>query len=129
MTVDVSPLYAGLLALLFLILSGRVIRHRQTAKVSVGHKDDSLLLKKMRVQANCAEYAPLGLILLMAAELQGAPGWALHVLGVMLLAGRISHAVGLGSSPQRIPLRVIGMLLTLIMIAVAALANIAHVVI
>lgn len=126
MTLDISPIYAGLLALLFLALSARVIRHRQTALISVGSKDDLVLLTKMRVQANWAEYAPIGIILLVMAELQGAPDWAVHVLGAMLLIGRVIHAVGMSRTPQRFTLRVMGMLLTLAMIALAALANVGH---
>lgn len=126
MSFTVTPIYAGFLALLFLALSARVIRHRQTARISVGDHDDTALRKKMRVQANCAEYVPIGLILLASSELQGAPDWVLHVLGMSLLLGRLAHAAGMGATPQRISLRIIGMLLTLTMIGLAALGNIVH---
>jgi len=122
----VTPLYAGFLALLFIALATRVIQHRKSARISTGDGGDPALNKKMRVQANCAEYAPVGLILLLLAELQGAPGWALHLLGATLLLGRLAHAAGMGATPQRINLRVFGMMLTLAMIAIAALGNIAH---
>ncbi len=126
MTVTVTPIYAGLLALLFLYLSARVIRTRQTERVSVGDADNKAMIKAMRTQANCMEYVPIGVLLLLLAELQGAPGWILHLLGLTLLGGRILHAVGFGRTPQIIPLRKTGMLMTLIMIGTAALANILH---
>jgi len=126
MNFTVTPLYAGFLALLFLALSARVIRHRQTARISVGDNGDKALRKKMRVQANCAEYTPLGLLLLAFSELQGTPDWVLHLLGASLLLGRLAHAVGMGATPQRVELRVFGMLLTLLMVGVTALGNIAH---
>ncbi|MBT2130664.1 MAPEG family protein [Aliiroseovarius lamellibrachiae] len=129
MTLTATPIYAGLLALLFLYLSSKVIRTRQTEKISVGDADNKLMIKAMRTQANCMEYVPIGVVLLLLTELQGAPIWAVHLLGLMLLVGRVMHAVGFGRTPQIIPLRKTGMLLTLGMIALAALANIAHAVI
>ncbi|MDA5093833.1 MAPEG family protein [Aliiroseovarius sp. KMU-50] len=126
MSVTVTPIYAGLLALLFLYLSARVIRTRQTEKISVGDADNRLMIKTMRTQANCMEYVPISVMMLLLAEIQGAPGWGLHLLGLMLLTGRIMHAVGFGRTPQIIPLRKTGMALTLLMIALSALANILH---
>ena len=122
----VTPIYAGFLALLYLALSIRVIQHRHAAGISVGDAGDKALAKKMRVQANCAEYAPMGLILLFLAEIQGAPIWALHILGAMLLLGRLAHAAGMGATPQRVGLRIFGMALTLAMIGLAAIGNLAH---
>ncbi|MBX9925361.1 MAG: MAPEG family protein, partial [Hyphomicrobiaceae bacterium] len=70
--------------------------------------------------ANCAEYAPIGLLLLGLAEsMKGAP-LVLHVLGATLLIGRIVHAVGLSQSPHNMPLRVSGMVMTLTMIGISA---------
>ncbi|HSG57481.1 MAG TPA: MAPEG family protein [Paracoccaceae bacterium] len=122
----IAPLYAGLIALVFLWLSARVIRRRLEAHVSVGDADDRDLKKRMRVQANCAEYAPLALILLAMAEMQGAPGWVVHLLGAMLLAGRLAHGIGMGRTPQIPLLRTVGVVLTFTMMAATALANIGH---
>lgn len=126
MSLTITPLYGGLIALLLVFLSARVILRRRGAGISVGDGDDKDLRKRMRTQANCAEYAPLGLILLAMAELQGAPGWVVHLLGLMLLAGRLIHAYGFGVTPQVIPLRQLGMLLTFAMLILTALANIGH---
>ena len=124
MTLTVTPLYAGLIGLLFIYLSLRVIKVRRGAKISHGDGGDGALAKRIRVQGNCAEYAPFALLLLALAELQGAPLWLVHVLGLMILAGRVIHAYGLGSSPQIMNFRVGGMLLTLIMIVCTSLLNI-----
>ena len=126
MTLTITPIYAGLIALIFVALSIRVIRRRRSARISVGDGDDKDLRKRMRVQANCAEYAPFGLLLLTLAELQGAPGWVVHVLGLMLLAGRVLHAVGMSVTPQRPPLRITGMLLTFGMLILTALSCLGH---
>ena len=126
MSLTITPLYGGLIGLLLVMLSARVILRRRAARISVGDGDDTDLRKRMRTQANCAEYAPIGLILLAMAELQGAPSWVVHLLGLMLLAGRFVHAYGFGVTPQVMPLRQLGMVLTFLMLILAALANIGH---
>ena len=125
MTLAVTPIYTSLLALLFLVLSWRVIAHRRANKLNLGDQGDKQMLKRIRAQGNCAEYAPIGLLLLLVAELQGAPASALHLLGLALLLGRGLHAYGVSSSPQNYG-RQAGMILTLVMIAVTALGLLAH---
>ena len=119
-----TPIYAGLLAFLLIALSARVIWHRNNSPVSVGDRTSRELRKMARVQANFVEYAPLGLILLGLAEFQGLSEIALHGLGAMLLLGRLAHAAGMGATPQRVPLRAAGIVLTLGMLTLAALGNI-----
>ncbi len=126
MTISITPLYAGLIALLFVTLSIRVIRVRRGDKISIGDAGRSDMAYRIRAQANCAEYAPIGLILLAMAELQGAPVWVVHILGLMLLIGRIMHGWGMSQAPQNLPARVYGMMLTLAMITFTAIANIGH---
>ena len=120
MALAVTPIYAGCLALLFVVLSVRVILRRRVAKVSVGDGGEKVLIKRIRVQANCAEYAPLGLVLLLIVELSGAAALTVHELGLMLVAGRVMHAVGMGLTPQIPALRIIGMALTFTMIGLSA---------
>lgn len=122
----VTALYAGLIALLYLFLSYNVVLARRSQRVSVGDAGDKLVRKRMRTHANCAEYAPIGLILLMLVEMQGMPLWLVHVFGLILLAGRLSHAYGFGSTPQIVPLRKLGMYLTLLMIICTAVVNIGY---
>lgn len=121
-----TPLYAGLLALLYLFLSARVIRQRITARVAHGDGGDRELSLRMRVHANFNEYVPLGLILMAGAELQGAPLWVVHGLGATLLMGRLAHAWGMSQTPGKPLGRGGGTLLTYAMLLVAALANVGH---
>lgn len=121
----ITAIYAAAIAVLFLILSARTIGQRRTASVEIGTAtrdgtDDRELLRRVRVHANCAEYAPIGLLLLGLAESLRAAPLALHVLGAALLAGRIVHAVGLSATPHILPLRVGGMVMTLTMIGATA---------
>ncbi len=122
----VTPLYAGLLGLLLVFLSSNVIARRYGAKVSLGYGDDKLLNKRIRAHANFIEYTPMGLLLLLLTEFQGAPLWVSHSLGLMLLVGRLMHAYGISAEPQITGLRKNGMVLTFAMLFFAALSNIGH---
>ncbi len=126
MILPVTSLYAALLAFLFLALSWYVIMYRRANMISLGDNDDKALRKRMRAQANFVEYTPIGLVLLMLTEAQGAPGFALHLLGLSLLVGRVLHAVGFASTPPKIILRQIGMVLTLLMILLCAIGLLGH---
>ncbi|MGB3246527.1 MAG: MAPEG family protein [Sulfitobacter sp.] len=128
MLVTTTALYAALLTLLFITLSWRVIMYRRANSISLGDNDDKALRKRMRAQANFIEYAPLGLILMLITELQSAPEIALHAMGLTLLVGRVLHAVGFSSTPQKMVLRQIGMVLTLGMLVLSALALLSHLV-
>lgn len=122
----ITSLYAGLIALIFLYLSWRVIAYRRANLISMGDAGSNSLLKRMRAQGNCAEYAPFGLLLLALVELSGAPASAVHFLGSLLLAGRALHAWGFSASPPVMGARVLGMLCTLVMLLLSAVGLILH---
>ncbi len=119
----ITPIYAALIAFLYVALSVNVIRQRRMGKISVGDHGDKAMIKAMRTHANCAEYAPFALLLIAMVELQDAGGWLVNLLGMLLLAGRLLHAYGFGKTPQIIILRQIGMGLTFTAILLAAMAN------
>lgn len=118
----VTALYAGLLTPLFLFLSARVIVARRGARTALGDGGDPALLRRVRVQANFAEYVPLALVLLGLAESLRTPVLVLHALGLALLAGRLVHAFGVSRAPERFTFRVTGTALTLTVLSLAALA-------
>ena len=117
---EVTPIYAASLAFLFTALSLRVIAYRIAHQVSLGDAGNKGLLKRMRAQANCAEYAPFGLLLLLLLELQGLDALWLHSLGLMLTLGRLAHAIGFSLSPPIFLLRRIGMVLTFTQLVAAS---------
>jgi uncharacterized membrane protein YecN with MAPEG domain len=124
--VPITAFYAALIAVLFLVLSARTIGARRAAKVEIGtarrgEDEDRELLRRVRVHANCAEYAPIAILLIGLAESLKAPGLLLHGLGAALIIGRVIHAYGLSQTPHVMPLRVGGMVLTLNVIAIAAI--------
>jgi uncharacterized membrane protein YecN with MAPEG domain len=117
---EITALYASLLAPLFILLSVRVIGARRSAKVPVGDGGNTILLRRMRVHANFAEYVPFALLLMALAENLGAWPWLIHLLGVTLVAGRLSHAHGVSQHPEVFRFRISGMAATLMVIGIAA---------
>ncbi len=99
MSLTVTGLYAGSLALWFLVLSYRVVGRRR-AGISLGDGGDPGMLRVVRGHANFSEYVPLALIMLAILELGGTPLIVLHVLGLALLAGRLLHGYALSFTQQ-----------------------------
>lgn len=94
---QITALYASLLAPLLILLSLRVIRRRRSVQAAIGDAGDPLLRRRMRVQANFVEYVPMALILLGLAESLHTAPWLLHLFGACLLAGRLAHAIGVSA--------------------------------
>jgi uncharacterized membrane protein YecN with MAPEG domain len=117
----VTALYAGLLAFYFLWLATRVIKARRVHRVALG-TPHRLVERAVRAHGNFSENVPFALLLMALCEINGLPDWALHVFGVVLLAGRVLHAHGIGQEPENFRWRVLGMSLTFTMLGVAAAA-------
>jgi uncharacterized membrane protein YecN with MAPEG domain len=101
----VTLLTGGILGLVFLILSWRVVQVRQSAKVELGDGGDTLLLARIRAHANFAEYVPICLVLLGLIEMsyRETPR-GLWVAGGALIVVRLAHAFGMatrGANPAR----------------------------
>lgn len=122
----ITSIYAGAAALMFVYLTLGVSRQRIRHKVSIGDGDNRAVLVAIRAQGNFVEYVPIGLILMAAVENQGAPAMAMHALGVMLIGGRILHAIGFTKRPQILILRQVGIVLNLVMVLAAGLGLLAH---
>lgn len=91
----VTPLYAAVLVLWFLILSLRVVQNRKSAKVSLGDGGNPLLQRAIRGHANFAEYVPLALLLLLILELSHFSIYLLHAIGIALVIARLLHGYAL----------------------------------
>lgn len=122
---SVTALYASLVAMLFVVLSVRTISTRREGRVEIGDGGNKELLRRMRVHANFAEYAPIALILMALAEVNGLSKPFVHALGATLLVGRLAHAYGLSQTPHVMALRVAGMAMTFTAILAAATACLA----
>ena len=108
MMLTIVPIYAAVLALAYVVLAGRVVAVRRTARVSLGSGGDKDLERRIRVHGNFAEYVPLALIVLAFVEMQGAPAWYIHILASLLVAARAAHAYGLSTGTLRF--RVLGVI-------------------
>ena len=112
--------YAGALALVFLVLSVRVVQGRTgKGRPSLGDGGDKDMLRRIRGHANFAEYVPLILVMMALLESRGVSALALHGLGGSLLAARIAHGVTfafLENSPLG---RTFGATVTLLVLLVA----------
>jgi hypothetical protein len=117
---NVTPVYASLLGLLFIALSLRTIRLRRRLRVALGDNDDAELRRAMRVHANFAEYVPLSLLLVFFVEMDGTPSAWVHTLCLALLCGRLLHAWGVSQIRENFRFRVSGMVLTFSTIIAAA---------
>lgn len=113
------PIALFCIALLGILLFGlglAVSLTRGSVNTVIGHSPDPAdrLHKLVRAHGNCAEYAPLLAILMLAIAWQGAPAWTLWCMGIAT-AARYLHAAGMILSPTLAkphPLRFAGSLLT-----------------
>jgi uncharacterized membrane protein YecN with MAPEG domain len=116
----VTPFYAGLLTLWFLVLSWRVVRRRRSGTY-LGDGGDPALLRVIRGHANFAEYVPLALLLMGMLEVSHVSIYVLHALGIVLLAARLLHGYALSFTDQFPFGRFWGATLTFSVLAIEAL--------
>ncbi len=125
----ITPIYAGIIALLLIALSAIVSKGRGQYGAGIGDANNVDMKRRIRAQANLVEYAPIFLILAGFAEHNGLSPWAIHALCLAFLTGRILHAYSLlyaetydGEKLTANPIwRICGMLLTLTSIAVLSI--------
>ncbi len=109
---QITAIYAALLGLLMVVLAVRVARYRQTRLIGIGDGGDRDLVKRIRAHANAVENVPMALLLLLILELTQTQAAWLHVFGLMLLIGRLLHALGLSRHAGSSSGRLIGIALT-----------------
>ena len=114
----VTPLYAGLLTLLFLFLSIRVARLRK--RIAFGDDGDVNVARVIRAQANFAEYVPLALLMMGFLEVTRYSIYLLHALGITLLIARLIHGAALSLGWQQRFGRFTGASLTFIVLLIEA---------
>ncbi len=115
----VTALYAAPNAILNVYLANRVSSFRRREKVALGEGTSKEMLVAVRTHANNAEFVPLALLMMLIAELLGAPSVVLHLYGGALFVARVLHVIGM---PRRAPnpYRVAGVGLTWLAIVAAS---------
>lgn len=91
----VTAFYAALSGILLIVLSWLIIKIRRKTRVPFGDGGNHNLQSRIRAHGNFTEFTPIFLIMLLLAEYNGLPVIALHLLGVLFIAARISHAYSL----------------------------------
>jgi uncharacterized membrane protein YecN with MAPEG domain len=116
--VFVTPLYAGLLALWFVVLSARVVGIRR--RLPFGDGGDLSVTRVIRAHANFAEYVPLALLMMGFLEVGRHSIYLLHALGIVLLVARLLHGFALSFAWQPRYARIAGAALTFVVLVVEA---------
>ena len=121
--IQITALYAGLNALVVMVLAFLVVRQRGKSGLGIGEGPaEGPLHRAIRAHANAVENVPLALVLLTVLELSGASVILLHGVGAGLLLGRVLHGFGLSRSGGTSVPRLVGTLLTWAALITAAVA-------
>ena len=90
-----AALWSGLLILLLVVLSVRVVMGRQKHRVALGDGGNDDMVLRGRIFGNASEYIPVGIAALAVLTLLGMPAYTIHAVGGVLFLGRVLHASGL----------------------------------
>lgn len=113
-----AALWSGLLVMLMVILSIRVVMARRSNRVLLGDGGNAQVALAGRVFGNASEYIPVGIAALVVLVLLGMPVYAIHVVGGTLFLGRLVHCVSLSDKKPTVG-RVLGMALTFLALLAA----------
>lgn len=118
----IAGFYVALGALLVLALAIRVMWLRNVYGIGMGGGEHKDLSRAIRAHANAVEYLPIAMLLLVLLALEQTRPALLHACGIVLIAARVLHAIGLSAHAGRSFGRVVGAGLSLlVMLAMAAL--------
>jgi uncharacterized protein len=107
-----GALYIAILIVMAVIFSANVAFRRNPLKIGIGDGGNAHLARQMRVHGNFLENVPLAIGALIMLCAIGAPAWAVHIVGVSMIIGRILHAVGISQNSGASFGRAVGMILT-----------------
>ena len=123
MIFPVTTVSAVFLAALLVVLSVRVILGRRDSGVSLGDGGEDRLNRRIRAQGNLAEYAPMGILLTLLAESQGALTWIVALCAAIFVIGRLSHGYALSFRKSASGARVRGMIMTFTGLSLLTIVN------
>ena len=123
MSLPITTLSVSILGILLVILSMRIIAARRAQSKAPDSDEIALVERRVRGQGNLIEYAPLGALLILVAELQSANQTVLAVLASAFVIARLLHGYTFGFTKFFFFGRFFGTLLTLISILALAALN------
>lgn len=118
----ITPLFAAIFGLIYIVLSLGVIKVRLGEKVSLGYGESHDLEKASRTHANFAEYVPIALLLMWFLETISLDSMLVFILGSILIFSRLAHVVGMNNPKKFMILRQLGVVGTLSVIIIASIA-------
>lgn len=120
---NITAFYLGWNGLIFAVLSLNVVRLRRKLRVSLGDGGHEELSRAIRAFGNLAEYLPVFILLLGSLELKDAPGFFLHMSGILFTVARVLHAVAILGKGGRynLKLRIAGMVTTWSLIVISSI--------
>lgn len=116
----ITGFYIAIFALVQAAMVVWIAKSRYQEKVVLGAGDSEILERKTRVYGNFTEVVPVAILLMLIAELGGAPLWIIHWMGVLMIISRLSHAIGLLRPPGYGPFRMAGMLFAMAVFFIGA---------
>jgi len=120
----ITGFYAGILGLILVFITARVIVTRTREKVSLMDGGNPRMTVAIRQQGNFCELVPFALIVILVAEVLGSSIFLIHILGIVLVVARVVHPFGLRLDRGDTPPRILGATLTLIVILVGSVWDI-----
>ncbi len=119
----ITLISASILGLLLIILSFYTIKMRFKWETSIGDGGHEELLKAIRAHGNFTEHTPLALILVFLIEATQADFRLVLSAGILLVTGRILHAIGLTRHDAVNKFRQIGTMFTWLSILICCLTG------
>jgi uncharacterized membrane protein YecN with MAPEG domain len=119
---NAAALWVALHLILLLVLSVLVVRLRQKHRVALGDGDIPELNRAIRAFGNATEYIPAGLAAIIMLAFVKAPPLPVHIVGVLLLSGRLTHAIVISNNGGATIARATGVSLTWLAYIFAAAA-------
>ena len=132
MNLDITLSYSIILITFMLILAFRIIDLRGSPVTKFLHSEDRVvdedtLYRAVRGHGNLIEYAPLFLILMLIAELNGLASTYLHSSGIIFTIGRLMHGIVFSFMKPNMILRVGGMILTFTGFIILITSSLVHI--
>ncbi|PCJ38139.1 MAG: glutathione S-transferase [Alphaproteobacteria bacterium] len=116
---QITALYAGILALIMVFLAYKTSARRREAKISLGTGDDAIMEKRSRAFGNFIEFVPMMILLMAIIEIQEHRPVIIHIFGIATVAGRLFHAMGMTGVLKAVNGRFVGAILTYLSLLLA----------
>ena len=117
----ITPLFAALFGLMYVVLSVRVVKIRFAERISLGSADHKELERAVRTHGNFIEYVPLSLLLFWFLESVTFNSELVFYLASVLLVSRIAHVLGMNNPKKWLILRQFGVIGTFATLLVSSL--------